>query len=168
MTNHKTTFNYLLTHTVIPQYVLPRLDDFYEKNLSNPDSMQHFMQTAVEMAAALAQGKPDREAPYPMGQFEMGIYGESFERSFICIRIPNAKADCDCTDIAFPVMRKCAGYFTSELALHPLTNKMCLFLGGWAYENGNFSHLNYGEIDAKNGKNFLGMITEIAYGKKNH
>lgn len=167
---YKTTFNYLLTHQVIPQLMFSDLDFFYEKILTSPDIMQQFMQKAVAHAGALAVGKPDIEPAYPIEKFEMDIYGKGGERSdqsIIMVQLPKYEADCDCVAIAFPILRENAGYFTNELAFHPVSNEASLMLGEWAPAGESFKHKNYGVIEPSTLGRFMEMVIDIAYTDKN-
>nr|AXS01238.1 hypothetical protein [uncultured bacterium] len=164
--NYQTTFNYLLTHRVIPQLMFSHFDQFYKNILPNPDNLEMFMQTAVQHAGALASGKPDIEPPYKIEKFTMGIYGDSFERSIIRIQIPKCRKILDCVEIAFPVMKESAGYFTSEFSISPINNEPLFMLGEWRVENGEFRHYNYGKIDTSHVDNFAARVIHIAYGDK--
>lgn len=155
------TVNYILTHTVIPQHVLRNTDAFYSNVLPHPDALKEFMQTALNMAIAIAQSKFGTQPACPAEKFDIAAYGDSSENGVIAIKIPNAKADCDCIAIAFPIMREQAGYFTCELGFHPITNKPCLIMGGWDGKKGHLQHLNYGIIDVENGENFTSKCLKI-------
>jgi hypothetical protein len=162
MRKYKTTFNYLLTHRVIPQLIFSGLDPFYESILQYPKRLQQFMQIATSHAAKQTEDNPNMEPPYPIETFQIGIYGE-MERGIIWIQIPNCNQMCDCTAIAFPAMRENAGYFTCEISVNPIDNKTYFILGEWKIENDSFQHLNWGEIDDGNWENFFEMVQKIAY-----
>ncbi len=76
MPKYETSFNYLLTHSVIPQLMFSDLKYFYENILISPDTMRQFMQKALAHATALATGQSRYEPPYPIEKFVMGIYGK--------------------------------------------------------------------------------------------
>jgi len=159
---HKTTFNYLLTHRVLPQLILPNLDTFYESILYYPENLQKFMQLAVKHATEQSMNDPDIEPPYPIETFKTGLEGK-MEHGVIWIRIPNCKEMCDCTAIAFPSVRENAGYFTCEYSVNPFDNRQYFIIGEWKIEDDSFEHVNWGESDTQYGEDFVEMVHEIAY-----
>ncbi|MDR3020557.1 MAG: hypothetical protein LBU66_06605 [Treponema sp.] len=164
--DYKTTFNYLLSHIIMPQMIFSNLDFFYETVLPNPDNMRIFMQKAVMHAGAMAQGKPDIEPAYPIENFKMGIYGEVFERSVIVIEMPKYEKDPDNFAVAIPVMRENAGYYTCEIGTDHVNNKRILVIGEWEPSGDSFKHNNYGWIEVNEANNFWLRVVEIAYGSE--
>lgn len=156
------TFNYLLTHRVIPQLMYSHLDLFYESILVNPQVMQRFMQKSVAHATVLAEKYPDVET-WTAPVFEMGLYGKSQERSVIAVEIPYYGEDCDCVSVAFPTLREKAAYFTGELGLNVADNTPCFFLGGWKPNGNGFTHVNYGQMEPENMERFVNMVLDIVY-----
>jgi hypothetical protein len=120
------------------------------------------MQLATAHAAKQTKDNPDMEPPYPIETFQIGIHGK-MERGVIWIKIPNCSEMCDCVGIAFPAMRKNAGYFTFEFSIDPIDNRQYFILGEWKIENDSFEHINWGETETENGKSFIEMVQEIAY-----
>ena len=164
-----TTFNYILTHQVIPDYVLRNLDFFYEKILTDPADLQHFMQVCVQCAADYVKDKPEFEQPYPVEKFEMQLHVDNpntMERGLVCIQMPDCKEVCDCLYIVFPILREKAGYYTHEVAFNPVNNEPGFSLGRWMLEGDDLKHINYGVIDTEGEKKFLEMIADIVYGEK--
>ncbi len=166
---YETTFNYLLTHRVIPQLMFSDLKLFYEKILTSPDTMRQFMQKAVAHATALETGQLRYEPPYPIEDFKMGIYGkegsdESSEDNIIVIAFARFWEACDCVAIAFPVSR--VGYYTCEVAVDPVNSDVSYMLGGWEPSGSSFRHNNYGEMPMPlDPQVFIDRVIGIAYGK---
>jgi hypothetical protein len=163
---YKTTFNYLLTHRVIPHLFFKNLDFFYETVLTCPESMQSFMQNAVQTAIDIAKNNPDIEPGEPINDFPMKVFGDSIEEGVISVLIPNCNTDCDCAIIAFPCVRESARYFTCELSSNPLTDETFFITGEWTLNDEGYNHSNYGKIDVSNTENFPMKIVEIVYGGK--
>lgn len=166
MSEYKTTFNYFLTHRILPQVIFSELDPFYESILHYPEKLNQFLLLVVKHAAKQAMNDSDIEPPYTIETFDMGLEGE-IEHGVIWIRIPNCKKMPDCAAIAFPTVREKAGYFTCEYSVHPFNNREYFILGGWKIENDNFSHQNWGEIEGESLESFVQMVYNIAYNPKN-
>ena len=68
--DYKRTFNYQLTHKVMPQMYFSNLDFFYDTILPSPKNMQIFMQNAMAFAYEAALDNNEIEPP-PMkdGEF---------------------------------------------------------------------------------------------------
>lgn len=140
------TFNYHLTHRVIPKVMFSNLDKFYNNVLAYPDNLEHFMKIITERVTQQVKNDPDVEPAFSIESFEISFYGEQ-EAGVICVEIPNCSQMLDCAIIAFPSVREIAGYFTCEYSVNPTDNNGHFVLGGWKIENGNFSHQNWGKID---------------------
>jgi hypothetical protein len=164
---YKTTFNYVLTHRVIPRIMFSDLDFFYKNIITNPENMQIFMQKATAHSAALAEGNPEIEPPYLIEKFEMNIYAKGNERSdenIIMVQLPKYEKVLDCIAVAFPTMHEKAGYYTGEVSTNPINNETICILGEWRPTEDSFKHLNYGEIAPSNYGRFIEMVIEKAYG----
>ena len=70
---YKTTFNYLLTHKVLPAMFFGNVDLFYESIIVYPQNVQDFLQEAHKRAAAIAKENPDIEPAYPIEKFDIGL-----------------------------------------------------------------------------------------------
>jgi uncharacterized protein YwqG len=162
MDNYKTTFNYLLTHRVIPQMMFSGLDFFYANIMNSPDSIRQFLLHAHKEAAAFAEQQSEIEPAWPIEQFEIRLFGETIESGIVIASLPRYEKDCDCVEIAFPLARENARYFTSELSTNILDNDArYLTLGEWTPKGDNLSHHNYGAIDLEKGASFPGMIAAL-------
>jgi ankyrin repeat protein len=150
----KTTFNYLLTHRVIPREYFTMLDGFHRQVAPDPEMMQRFLNFAVSKASYYALESPDDfEAPIKIDAFEINL----FDRVLI-IDIPGCDAICDCLYIAIPFYRSDAAYFTCEFSQNPMDGEYCFILGEWTADG---KHTNYGVIDLDNGENFADRVLEI-------
>lgn len=170
---YKTTFNYILTHYVIPRMMFSDLNLFYDTILPNPKNMQIFMQNAIGNCKRMAEDNPEIEPPHEIKEFRAGMYGESQDKALIIVGgFPKARKMCDTIEIAFTYDKKIARYFTAELSFklnpeNPDQGKACFILGEWKPEaEGKFKHLNYGDIDIEGGKDFPELVANIVYGEK--
>ena len=165
---YKTTFNYLLTHKVMPQMYFSNLDFFYETIITKPKNLKIFIHNCMLTAIEMAENNPDIEpGSNPVWaaaeDFNMELMGVSVDKGIILVQIPRYSNSCDCIFVAFPCMRDEARYFTCELSSNPLTNETLYITGEWTPERYNYSHSNFGEIDA-NKKSFSDKVIKIVYG----
>jgi ankyrin repeat protein len=151
----KTTFNYLLTHRVIPREYFTMLDGFHQQVAPDPDMVQRFLNFAVNKASYYALENPDDlEAPGKIDAFDVSLYAGKI----LLIDIPGCDAICDCLHIAIPFSRGDAAYFTCEFSQNPLDGEYCFVLGEWTADG---KHKNYGMIDVENGENFADRVVDI-------
>jgi hypothetical protein len=169
-TEYKTTFNYLLTHKVIPHMMFSNLDFFYETILTNPENVQIFMQNAVATAQSIAEKNPDIEPAGPIWigegkKFDVFLFGDTPENGGISIVMPKSEKACDSAEIAFPFMAR--RYFTMEMSYDYAKQKGCVIVGEWEPSEGeNFKHLNYGVLELTNRMSFPDKVISLAYGDK--
>ena len=163
---YKTTFNYLLTHRVIPHFFFTNLDLFYKDIIVNPDKLQLFMQKCMDTTIDLQKDNPDIEPAFEAGNFRMKIYGDDIQRSIISVFIPNCRELLDCSIIAFPCAREYARYFTCELSVDIATNEKFKIMGEWAPNQDDFTHYNYGMIDKNKKDSFHFGVINLIYGNK--
>jgi|GEM_PF-2344550 len=171
MPDYKTTFNYLLTHKVIPHMYFENLDLFYDTVITSPQNMQIFMKNCVTAAADMAKDYSDIEpvSVYEwdkIEEFSIAPFGDSIEKGVISAIIPNSKVPPDSVAVAFPFAREKAGYFTMEQSSDPMTGKTLYILGEWTPSVDNYKHSNYGEVDISKSVNFPNRVIEIVYGKE--
>ena len=164
---YKTTFNYLLTHKVMPHKFYSNLTLFYESIITNPKNMQLFMKNCVKTAIEIAKKNPNIEPGInpdwtSIEQFIMKLTGE-VEKSVILISIPNCLKDSDCQYIAIPCVREMAGYYTNELSMNPANGESSFIAGEWTSD---YHHSNFGKTDS-GADSFAGKIIKIVYGGKN-
>jgi hypothetical protein len=158
---YETTFNYLLTHKVIPKMYFNNLDYFHKEIIPETDVFLTFLDDAVENAAKIAEENPKIEPAYPIEVFECHYTGLEDEDMFSVI-MPNAEKMCDSVLIAFPFGRQYAGYFTCELSLDFMSNEAFFIMGEWQQkEDGNFIHINHGRLENANPENFLEQTKKI-------
>ena len=164
---YKTTFNYLLTHKVIPHMYFSNLDFFYETVITNPKNMKIFVNNCIVTAIEMAENNPDIEPgtnpAWAAEDFNMELMGISVDKGIILVQIPKCGEICDCLFVAFPCMRVDARYFTCELSSNPLTGAAFYIAGEWVPERYNYSHSNFGEV-ASNKKSFSDKVIKIVYG----
>jgi len=161
---YKTTFNYLLTHKVMPRMFFSNLDFFYETIVTDPENMQVFMRNCMQVAIDMTEKHPDIEPAFQIEEFTMDLFGASVEKGVISIIIPNCERDCDCLVVAFPCMRGMARYFTCELSTNPLNGDIFYIIGEWTEEGEGYSHSNYGYINVEKSENFPKKVIEAVYG----
>ncbi|MDR0443781.1 MAG: hypothetical protein LBH44_10275 [Treponema sp.] len=161
---YRTTFNYLLTHRVIPNVYYANLDFFYETIITSPKNMQVFMENAMKIAADMAEKHPEIEPPFLVEEFSMIMIGDNPDTSVIVVTIPNCEKDCDCLQIAFPLMYTQARYFTCELSSNPLTDEQFFIVGEWNPEGEGLKHSNYGRLEITDEKSFGLKVREMVYG----
>jgi hypothetical protein len=165
---YDTSFNYLLTHKVIPGMMFSNLDFFYETILTNSQNVQIFMQNAIASAQSIAEKNPSVE---PAGspwtdegiQFDVFAFGDSPEKGGISIVMPKSAKDCDSAEIAFPFMAR--RYFTMEMSYDYVNNKGIFIVGEWQLEGDSFKHLNYGPIELTSRTSFPDKVISLAYGE---
>jgi hypothetical protein len=161
----ETTFNYLLSHKVIPKMYFDDLDYFHKEIIPETDVFLKFLDEAVEKAAKIAEENPQIEGAYPIDVFEFHCAGLEDEDMFSVI-IPNAEKMCDSVLIAFPFGRQYASYFTCELSLDFMTNETFFIMGEWQQkEDGAFIHINHGRLENANPENFMEQCKKIVFGK---
>ena len=165
---YKTTFNYLLTHKVMPQMFFSNLDFFYETIITNPKNLKIFIHNCILTAVEIAENNPEIEpgsnkAWASAEDFNMELMGISVTKGVILVQIPKYGAVCDCLSVAFPCMREEARYFTCELSSNPLTGETLYIAGEWAPDRYNYSHSNFGET-ASDKKSFSEKVIKIVYG----
>jgi hypothetical protein len=166
MPEYKTTFNYLLTHRVIPNLYYENFDYFYEKIIANPDTMQKFLESAMQIAAETAKENPQIEPPFIAEQFQVGIQGrENPDTAVIIINIPEYDKDLDSVQIAFPLNYEKPNYYTLELSTNPLTNERYYTLGSWTKAEKGLKHNNHGEIEITSQASFGEKLIEMAGGE---
>ena len=161
---YKTTFNYLLTHKVIPYFFFTNLDLFYTNIIVNPDKLQLFMRNCMNAAIDIQKNNPDIEPAFQADNFRMKIYGDTLKRSIISVFIPNCKEPCDSTIIAFPCVQEHARYFTCELSVNPITGDKFKIMGEWTPSGDDFKHSNYGRIDINKRDCFQFGVIKLVYG----
>ena len=158
---YKITFNYLLTHREIPVQFFLDLNMFYQKVLPDPEMMQRFLLFSYNRAKYLAEENPDIEPPFEIENFEIYLYGDE-GRQVLIITLPKCDNPPESYQIAIPVTRQKAAYYTCEFSIDPLSNEPCFIFGEW---NAEKKHTNYGKIDMECETGFAKMAVEIAYGK---
>jgi len=158
---YKMTFNYLLTHREIPRQYFADLNTFYDKVLPDPEMMQRFLTFAHGRCVYFANENPDIEPPFEAETFDMVLFGEK-ERRVLVITLPKCDTPPESYQIAIPILRQKAAYYTCELSVDPLTDIPCFIFGEW---NAEQKHSNYGKIEMKSENSFAEMAAEIAYGK---
>jgi len=168
MPEYKTTFNYLLTHKVIPHFFFTNLEFFYENIITNPDNMQLFMQNCMNAALDITGKNPDIEPGEPVESFSMRIFGEIAAESVISVLIPNCKRECDSIIVVFPCMREHARYFTCELSSNPLDGEKFFIMGEWEQEGDDYKHINYGRVDASTTDSFPNSVIGLLFGDEDH
>jgi hypothetical protein len=157
---YKTTFNYLLTHRVIPAMFFATKELGYNF-LADPELLQKFLQMAVSEAARAAQGTPHIEPPYPIEKCEMCLSGDFDTNGVIGILIPNCDKVLDCIEIAIPTVREKAAYYTCEVSENPLTTERYFTIGEWTPGG---THRNHGPIETAQIMDFLEIVKEKVYG----
>ena len=161
---YKTSFNYLLTHKVMPHKFFTNLALFYESIITNPKNMQLFMKNCVKTAIEIAKKNPDIEPGVnpdwaSIEQFIIKLTGRA-EKSVIIISIPNCIKNNDCPYIAIPCTQKMARYFTCELSSNPIDGESLFIAGEWTSD---FRHSNFGQINSEP-DSFAAKVIKIAYG----
>ena len=158
---YKMTFNYLLTHREIPGQYFEILDDFYKKVLPDPEMMQRFLMFSYNRAKYITAENPDIEPAFEAEEFNVYLFGGE-GRQVLVITMPKCDVPPESYQIAIPVSRQKAGYFTCELSVDPMTNEPCFIFGEWKKDQ---KHSNYGKIEMTSETSFAEMAVEIAYGK---
>jgi hypothetical protein len=159
---NKMTFNYFITHRVIPQVIFADMDAFYEKIIQYAGNIQLFMNKTVQHATGLAADNPDIEPAYPI-EFEYEECGNNVRESVICVRFPKCAAIGDCTEIVFPRMHKKAGYYTAELSGNISESDVYFKLYGWKLVDDNLHRIDYGEIEMLDRRNIAGKVINLVY-----
>jgi len=167
---YKTSFNYLLTHKVMPRMFFSNLDFFYDSVITHPKKMALFIRNCVQTSKDLAENNPDIESGSDpvwtaAEEFKMELMGKGVKKGIILVRLPKPDKVCDCLFIAFPCMREKAGYFTCELSSEPLTGETIYITGEWLPEENNFRQNNLGKT-GPDMKAFSDMVIKLVYGGK--
>ena len=163
----KTTFNYLLTHKVMPLMYFSNLDFFYDAVITTPKNLKKFINNCLQTAIDMAEINQDIESgANPVwaeaDDFNIELMGASVAKGIILVQIPKCNNVCDCLFVAFPCMRSEARYFTCELSSNPLTGEKLYITGEWTPERYNYTHSNFGGI-AANRKKFSNNVIKIIY-----
>ena len=169
MAEYKTTFNYLLSHKVMPDMIFRDLELFYNTILASPDNMQIFMKNCVKIASDIADQYPEIEPALIKGfdtieGFSMRPFGDNVERGVISILIPKCEEVCDCLAVAVPFIQEKARYFTCELSSNPVSGEYFYILGEWTPEGDGYKHSNYGKFDASTIEGFPNKVIEVISG----
>jgi len=164
---YKTTFNYALTHIVMPRMFLHDLEFFYQTILPNPENMQIFMKNAINECGKIAKEHPEVEPPHEIKDFQMGMFGDNREQALLFINgFPKATQRCDTFEVAISFNKKQPRYFTTELGLST-DNKPYIVLGEWKMGQGDkLDHHNHGVVNPMQEGAIPKAIIEVMYGKK--
>jgi hypothetical protein len=152
----KKSFNYLLTHDIIPQLMFSDLNNFYENWMERSADMELFINIAISHATKIA-GECSNicESPFELEKLKALWIDTHTVGEVVIITIPNAKKQCDCIQIAFVAKgNDFPQYFTLELA-----ENQKLLLCGWTLKYDILCHVNYLMVIKQ--KNFFKKIVEI-------
>jgi TPR repeat protein len=158
-TQYETTFNYILTHKVIPYMVFSNADFFYETILTNRGNMNIFLQQAVENAKSIADENPRIEPAYPIEKFDIFVFGDSPENGGISIVMPKSNKELDCAEIAFPFAAR--RYFTLEMSYDYVKQTGCFIVGEWEPKDEGFAHNNYGPLELTSRTSFPDRVISL-------
>ena len=167
MDEYKTTFNYWLTHRILPNIYYANLNFFYTTVITSPDNLQKFMQEALQRAVEMADGNPDIEPSYPIDEFWVAMQGKTQDTAVIVVALPKCEKECDCVQIAFPIVFEKAKYYTCELSSNPLDGEKFFIIGAWEQtEEGGLKHINYGRQEITSSESFGLRLIEMIYGEE--
>jgi len=169
MAEYQTTFNYLLSHKVMPDMIFRDLDLFYNTIMVNPDNMQIFMKNCVKIADDIASQIPEIEPASVKGfdtleGFNMRPFGDTVEKGVISILIPNCEEQCDSLMVIVPFVREKLRYFTCELSSDLTTGELFYIIGEWTPEGDGFKHSNFGKADTSSIESFPNQVIKMIYG----
>ena len=162
---YKTSFNYLLTHKVIPHMFFSNLNFFYDSVITHPKKMALFIKNCVQTSRDMAESNPEIEpGSDPVWdaaeEFKMELMGTGVRKGIILVRLPKPDKIYDCLFIAFTCMRGKARYFTCELSSETL-----YIAGEWIPEENSYTHNNFGKTNPDM-KTFSDMLIKLVYGGK--
>lgn len=164
MSKYRTTFNYWFSHRILPNIYYANLEFFYTTVITSPDIMQKFLEEAMQKAVDMANGNPEIQPPFTIDEFIVGISGKTPETAVLIVAIPNCEKDCDCIQIAFPLLNTKAKYYTCELSSNPLDSEQFFIIGAWEQAGDGLKHINYGRAEITDSQSFGNLVIEMVYG----
>ena len=168
MSEYKTTFNYWLTHRILPNIYYANLDFIYTNVITSQDNLQKFMQEAMQKAIEMAEGNPDIEPPYHIDEFSLALQGSTADTAVIVIAFPKCEKDLDCVQIAFPLVFEKAKYYTCELSSNPLDGEKFFIIGAWEQAENGLKHINYGRQEITDSESFGNILIEMIYAEDDY
>lgn len=158
------TFNYYLTHMVIPRLIFANKNFFYDRVLPNPENMQIFLEDCIKLANEYFKEDATKQFKEKHA-FATSFYRLKNGKGIVFAEMPNATQELDCFCIAISNDKESPRYFTFEKAKESFNAEKVgqenNVVGEWVLENDKFKHINWGFLNNHQIPAFCGCLEKI-------